>query len=157
MEVDLSATAQEIADELGREAPERSVEWLIEPGLRVWADVPLLRIAMQNLLQNAWKFTGRQARPTIRVGVGEHMGTRQYFVADNGAGFNMAYADKLFGAFQRLHPDTEFPGSGIGLAIVRRIILRHGGNISAVATPGEGATFWFSLKEMDNGNDGRVA
>lgn len=151
--VDLSAIAREIADGMDREPAGRSVEWAIEPGLSARADPALMRIAMQNLLQNAWKFTGRTARPVIRVGALERDAKKVCFVADNGVGFDMAHADKLFGAFQRLHHAGDFPGTGIGLAIVQRIIRRHGGKIWAEAKEGEGATFFFSVKESENGSD----
>jgi signal transduction histidine kinase len=152
-QVDLSAIAREIADGLDREQSGRSVEWAIEPGLSIPADRALIRIAMQNLLQNAWKFTGRTARPVIRVGALQRDARTVYFVADNGVGFDMTHADKLFGAFQRLHHAGDFPGTGIGLAIVQRIIRRHGGKIRAEAKEGEGATFFFSVKEAEHGSD----
>ena len=150
--VDLSAIAREIADTLDREQPGRSVDWAIEPGMSIDADSALIRIAMQNLLQNAAKFTGRTARPMIRVGAQERGAKTVYFVADNGVGFDMAYADRLFGAFQRLHHADDFPGTGIGLAIVQRIIRRHHGQIWAEAKEGEGATFFFNVKEAENGS-----
>jgi signal transduction histidine kinase len=151
--VDLSAIAREIADSLDREQSGRSVEWAIEAGLSIHADPTLMRIAMQNLLQNAWKFTGRTARPVIRVGAVERDAKTAYFVADNGVGFDMAHAGSLFGAFQRLHHVDDFPGTGIGLAIVQRIIRRHEGKIWAEAKEGEGATFFFSVKEAEHGSD----
>ena len=151
--IDLSAIAREIADAIDREHSGRSVEWAIESGLSVWADPALTRIAMQNLLQNAWKFTGKTDRPVIRVGALERDAKTVYFVADNGVGFDMAHADNLFGAFQRLHHVGDFPGTGIGLAIVQRIIRRHDGKIWAEAKEGEGATFFFSVKESENGSD----
>jgi len=151
--VDLSAIAREITDALDREPSGRSVEWVIESGLSVWADPALIRIAMQNLLQNAWKFTGKTDRPVIRVGALERDAKTVYFVADNGVGFDMAHADNLFGAFQRLHHVGDFPGTGIGLAIVQRIIRRHDGKIWAEAKEGEGTTFFFSVKESENGSD----
>jgi signal transduction histidine kinase len=151
--VDLSAIVREIADAMDREQSGRSVQWAIEAGLSVRADPALMRIAMQNLLQNAWKFTGRTDRPLIRVGALERDARTVVFVADNGVGFDMAHAGKLFGAFQRLHHAGDFPGTGIGLAIVRRIIRRHEGKIWAEAKEGEGATFFFSLKEAENGSD----
>jgi signal transduction histidine kinase len=151
--VDLSAIAREIADTLDREPSCRSVEWAIEASLSVRADPALMRIAMQNLLQNAWKFTGRTAKPVIRVGALEREGKTVYFVADNGVGFDMAHADSLFGAFQRLHHVDDFPGTGIGLAIVQRIIRRHDGKIWAEAKEGKGATFFFSVKEAEHGSD----
>ncbi|MDO9167012.1 MAG: ATP-binding protein [Rhodoferax sp.] len=152
-QVDLSAVAREIADAMDREQPDRSVRWEIEAGLSVRADLALTRIAMQNLLQNAWKFTGRTDKPVIRVGALQRDAKTVYFVADNGVGFDMAYADRLFGAFQRLHHVVDFPGTGIGLAIVHRIIRRHDGKIWAEAKEGEGATFFFTVKESENGSD----
>ena len=151
--VDFSAIAREIAEAMDREPSGRSVQWVIEPGLSVHADPTLMRIAMQNLLQNAWKFTGRTAGPVIRVGALERDAKTVYFVADNGVGFDMAHADNLFGAFQRLHHVDDFPGTGIGLAIVQRIIRRHDGKIWAEAKEGEGATFFFTVKEAEHGSD----
>jgi signal transduction histidine kinase len=151
--VDLSAVAREIADALDLEQPNRSVQWTIESGLNVRADLALMRIAMQNMLQNAWKFTGRTDRPAIRVGALERDAMTVYFIADNGVGFDMAHAEKLFGAFQRLHHNDDFPGTGIGLAIVQRIIRRHHGKIWAEAKEGQGATFYFYVKELENGSD----
>ena len=152
-QIDLSAMARAIADAIDREESGKPVEWTIDPGLSVRADQALMRIAMQNLLQNAWKFTGRSDRPVIRVGALERDARTVYFVADNGVGFDMAHADSLFGAFQRLHHVGDFPGTGIGLAIVQRIVRRHGGEAWAEAKEGEGATFFFSLRESDNGPD----
>ena len=106
---------------------------------------------MQNLLQNASKFTGRTAKPVIRVGALERGARTAYFVADNGVGFDMKYSGKLFGAFQRLHHARDFPGTGIGLAIVQRILHRHHGQIWAEAKEGAGATFFFNVKESGNG------
>lgn len=151
--LDLSAIAREIADVLDQEQPSRNVEWRIDPGMSVHADLPLTRIALQNLLQNARKFTGKTDNPLIRVGAARRDGREVHFVADNGVGFDMAYADRLFGAFQRMHHAAEFPGTGIGLAIVQRIIHRHGGRIWAEAKEGEGATFFFSMKEPENEPD----
>ena len=150
--VDLSAIAREIADELQRNSPGRSVEWAIEAGLSIRADRALIRIAMQNLLLNAWKFTGKVDRPVIRVGALERDASTTYFVADNGVGFDMAHASSLFGAFQRLHHMDEFPGTGIGLAIVQRIVRRHDGKAWAEAKIGEGATFFFNVKESKGGS-----
>lgn len=145
--VALSAMAREIADGLDQLQPERKVQWQIEPDMTVQADRALFHIALQNLLENAWKFTGKTAQAVVRVGSRAHEGGHEYFVADNGVGFDMAYADRLFGAFQRMHHESEFPGTGIGLAIVHRVFRRHGGSIRAESRPGEGATFFFSLRE----------
>ena len=144
--VNLSEIAREIADSLAQQQPTRAVQWEIEEGLTVRADKALIQIAMQNLLENAWKFTGKTAAPVIRVGSVEREGRKECFVADNGVGFDMAYADRLFGAFQRLHHESEFSGTGIGLAIVQRIFRRHEGRIWVQAKPGLGATFFFQLK-----------
>lgn len=143
--VNLSALTREIAESLQKQQPDRPVQWVIEEGMTVQADKSLMHIAMQNLLENAWKFTGKTEKPVIRVGMVEHDGRRDCFVADNGVGFDMAYADRLFGAFQRLHHESEFSGTGIGLAIVQRIFRRHEGQIWVHAMPGHGATFYFNL------------
>jgi PAS domain S-box-containing protein len=142
--VDLSGLAADLAAELRQAQPERQVEVIIAPGLRVKGDERLLRIALQNLLSNAWKFTTRQSRPCVEVGV-QPSPPRTFFVRDNGAGFDMNYAGKLFGVFQRLHSSSEFPGTGIGLATVQRIINRHGGRIWAEGKLNQGATFYFRL------------
>lgn len=144
-EVDLSEMAGSIADELRREHSGRKVDFHAEAGLRDRGDAGLLRSALMNLLQNAWKFTGKQDLARVEFGSAQRDGARVYFVRDNGAGFDMAQADRLFGAFQRLHNEREFPGTGIGLATVRRIMRRHGGDAWAESTPGKGATFYFSL------------
>jgi len=147
--VDLSALAREVAAEIDRDGAAHAVQWVVEPGLRVMADRSLMRIALQNLMYNAWKFTHGVARPLVRVGMSLHEGRAAFHVADNGAGFDMAYAGRLFGAFQRLHGEQLFPGTGIGLAIVRRIIHRHGGEVWAQASPGAGATFSFQLEGVN--------
>ncbi|HKX43829.1 MAG TPA: ATP-binding protein [Burkholderiaceae bacterium] len=149
-EVNLTAISREIADTLEQQQPERSVQWVIDNDMTVKADKSLMHIAMQNLLENAWKFTGKTDKPVIRVGMIEHDGKKDCFVADNGVGFDMAYADRLFGAFQRLHHESEFSGTGIGLAIVQRIFRRHDGKIWVHAKPGHGATFFFSLREASH-------
>ena len=146
--VDLSALAADVLAELQSSEPERKVDWRIEPGMTAEGDVQLLRVALVNLLGNAWKYTAHQPTPriefgTVRDAVGD---TTEFFVRDNGAGFNMAYADKLFGAFQRLHLASEFPGTGVGLAPVQRIVRRHGGKIRGEGTPGQGAVFHFTLR-----------
>jgi light-regulated signal transduction histidine kinase (bacteriophytochrome) len=141
--VDLSALATGILDRLRQDAPERAIEWAIEPGLSALGDATLLANALENLFTNAWKFT--RDRPDARIEFGHD--DAGYFVRDNGAGFDMAYSPKLFGAFQRLHTQQEFAGTGIGLATVQRIIRRHGGQIQAEAAPGQGATFHFTLAQ----------
>jgi len=143
--VNLSAMATEILTELQRSEPDRKVAWHVQSGLEVEGDVRLLHIALENLLGNAWKYTSRQAQPRIEFGEIRNNEGKEYFVRDNGAGFDMAYAGKLFGAFQRLHPSTDFPGTGVGLATVQRIIHRHGGSVRGEGSPGEGATFYFTI------------
>jgi len=145
--VDLSQVAHTVVDELRANQPERRVQVDIQPDLTADADPHLLRIALANLIGNAWKFTAKQPDATIAVGVRAGLlgGERVYFVRDNGAGFDMTYAHKLFGAFQRLHHFDEFEGTGIGLATVQRIIHRHGGRIWAESEVNAGATFHFTL------------
>ncbi|MBX9613115.1 MAG: PAS domain S-box protein [Burkholderiales bacterium] len=143
---DLSALAQELVA-LNHEAhPGRAVRAVVEPGLRAQGDPRLIRQVLQNLLLNAWKFTAHVAPAEVTVGQRAlDDGELAFFVRDNGAGFDMAFADKLFGAFQRLHSPSEFEGTGIGLANVKRIVTRHGGRVWAASAPGEGATFYFTL------------
>jgi len=148
--VNLSEMAREIAESLEQQKTGRHVQWAIDDDLTVHADKALIQIAMQNLLENAWKFTSKTAHPQIRVGSTERDGEKAWFVGDNGVGFDMAYADRLFGAFQRLHHETEFPGTGIGLAIVQRVMRRHEGRIWVHAEPDRGATFYFSIKEASH-------
>lgn len=143
--VDLGALAHSVADALRASEPDRPVEIVIAPGMRVQGDAPLLRIALENLLSNAWKFTGRQRHARIEFGVKDQTGERVYFLRDNGVGFDMTYADKLFMAFQRLHRADDFEGTGVGLVTVARIIQRHGGRAWAEASVGHGATFYFTL------------
>ncbi len=142
--VDLSAMAREILDEFRRQQPERKLEVHIEDTPRVEGDPGLLHIALQNLLDNAWKYTGKQEITVIRFGV-YNAEAGSFYLSDNGTGFDMRYVDKLFGVFQRLHNTEEFEGTGIGLATVERIIDRHGGTIYAESEPGQGATFIFKL------------
>ena len=143
--VNLSLQVADLAKDLRKTNPGRTVEVVIEPDLIALADPRLIEIALGNLLGNAWKFTSQQ--PAARIEFGRKMdhGLPTYFLRDNGAGFDMAYAEKLFGAFQRLHTVDEFPGTGVGLATVQRVIHRHGGKVWAEAKVGEGATFYFSL------------
>ena len=143
--LDLSHMARELVDELRAAQAQRSVSIEIAPDLVVFADRNLLRIAMSNLLRNAWKFTSRRSAATIHVGVLREGNETVYFVKDDGAGFDMRYAGRLFGAFHRLHRSSEFEGTGIGLAIVSRILHRHGGRIWAEAGIDRGATFFFTL------------
>ncbi len=143
--VDLSALAQSVAAELQEADPKREVEFAIAPGLVVEADPHLLRLVLENLLGNARKYTAKRPHARIEFGATERDGRLAYYVRDNGAGFDMAYAGKLFGAFQRLHSAAEFEGTGIGLATVQRIIHRHGGRVWAEGVVGEGATFSFTL------------
>jgi signal transduction histidine kinase len=144
--VNLSELAQQVTDEITRAQPERRINTTIQPGLVVEGDQPLLRVMLENLIGNAWKFTSKESNPTIELGATrDDAGETVYYVRDNGAGFDMDYMDKLFGAFQRLHSPDEFPGTGIGLATVQRIVRRLGGNIWAESRIGSGATFYFTL------------
>jgi light-regulated signal transduction histidine kinase (bacteriophytochrome) len=144
-EVDLSALASAILERLRESDPGRVVETRVRPGVTAIGDGRLLRIALANLLENAWKFTAREPVGRIEFGMTTAGGESTYFVRDNGAGFDMEHADRLFGPFQRLHLATEFPGSGIGLATVQRIIHRLGGRVWAEGLVGQGATFSFTL------------
>ena len=147
--VDLGELAQEIVQELRAGAPERRVECVIAEGIKVQGDAGLLRLALANLLSNAWKFTGSRQQAHITFGARtDGKGRDVYYVRDDGAGFDPQYADKLFGPFQRLHPQTQFPGTGIGLATVQRIIHRHGGEIWAESAVDRGASFYFTLPPM---------
>ena len=143
--VDLSTLASTIIAELQKAQPERQVEFVIAEGLTVNGDAVLLRAVLDNLLGNAWKFTGKQATARIEFGVTRHEGKRAYYVRDDGVGFDMTYAGKLFAPFQRLHSTDEFAGTGVGLATVQRIINRHGGKVWAEGEVGKGASFYFTL------------
>ena len=143
--VDLSALAENLLAELARDEPTRQVALEVEAGLAARGDARMLEALLRNLLGNAWKYSSRSNAPRIRVYSEDHDGQRRYCVADNGAGFDMAHANRLFQPFQRLHRQDEFPGIGIGLATVQRIVHRHGGNIEARGEPGKGATFCFSI------------
>jgi light-regulated signal transduction histidine kinase (bacteriophytochrome) len=143
--VDLSVLARNVATQLDRAEPDRQVEIVIGDGIGAEGDAPLLRIALENLLGNAWKFTSKRPAARIEVGTMSIEGQAVYFVRDNGAGFDPAYQDKLFGVFQRLHSAQEFEGTGIGLATVKRIVSRHGGRVWATSEVDCGATFYFTL------------
>ncbi len=143
--VDLSLLANEVTDELASAEPARDVAVTIQDHMMTEGDPGLLKIALTNLLGNAWKYTGKTSDAKIEFGQLKHNGQQVFYVRDNGAGFDMTYKDRLMIPFQRLHPDREFPGTGIGLSTVARIIGRHQGKIWAEGSPGQGATFWFTL------------
>jgi light-regulated signal transduction histidine kinase (bacteriophytochrome) len=143
--VNLSQLAHYISDDLRRESPERHVKIAIEPGLDVVGDPTLLRVVLENLLGNAWKYTAKTREPQIWFGRNLLKTGVVFTVRDNGAGFDMRFADRLFGVFQRLHSATDFQGTGVGLASVRRIVRRHGGDIWAEAEVDRGASFHFTL------------
>jgi ABC-type amino acid transport substrate-binding protein len=143
--IDLSSMTRTIAAELHTNNPDRAVDVIIQEGIIVQGDPYLVQIAMGSLMDNAWKFIGSKALPKIEFGAVIKDGETCYFIRDNGAGFDMAYVDKLFGAFQRLHTTDQFPGTGIGLSTVQRIIHRHGGQVWAEAEVGKGAVFYFTL------------
>jgi signal transduction histidine kinase len=144
--VDMSAAANEIVTDLSESEPHRVVEVQVQPGLVAEGDPKLLRIAIANLLGNAWKFTARATRPCIEFGaLPGHNGERVFFVRDNGAGFDMQHAERLFGPFQRLHTEAEFTGTGVGLATVQRVVRRHGGRIWAQSAVSKGAAFFFTV------------
>ncbi len=143
--VNVTGVARDILAELADHHPDRDVDAVVEENLTATGDPDLLRLVFQNLLGNAWKFTAKRADPQIRVERATHDGEELIAVRDNGAGFDMRYADKLFDPFQRLHAATDFEGTGIGLAIVYRIVQRHGGRVWAASEPGDGATFYLSF------------
>lgn len=147
-EVNLSDLAQSIIQELAETQPERKVFITITPQLIARGDRDLLRLAMENFLGNAWKFTSKQQDARIDFGVTEQNGQIVYFIRDNGSGFDMAFVDKLFKPFQRLHSTEDFPGTGVGLASVYKIIQRHNGEVWAESTLGKGATFYFTLSPL---------
>jgi PAS domain S-box-containing protein len=144
-QVDLSSLASEIVSRLQETQPKQKAEISISSGLTASGDPQLLRVLLENLLGNAWKFTAKVPLVKIEFGAVRNGTNKTFFVKDNGAGFDMSYVDKLFGVFQRLHDVTDFPGTGIGLATVRRIINRHGGTVRAEGEVGNGATFYFTL------------
>ena len=143
--VDLSGMAKSVAAELARADGQRQVDWIIGEGMEAYGDTRLLRVVLDNLLGNAWKYTSKHDRARIEFSREQHNGGFAYFVKDDGAGFDPAYSERLFGAFQRLHGITEFAGTGVGLATVHRIILRHGGKIWAEGAVEKGATFYFTV------------
>jgi PAS domain S-box-containing protein len=150
-EVDLAAIARRVVASLQEREPERRVEVRIPDEALAVGDPRLLRVVLDNLIGNAWKFTGKEPNPVVEFGAASENGTRAFFVRDNGAGFDMAYASKLFGPFQRLHHADEFEGTGIGLATVQRIVRRHGGEIRAEGEVGAGATITFTIPDAEEG------
>jgi protein-histidine pros-kinase len=156
-QVNLSAMAKAILTDLHNGEPQRSVECVVPEGLAAEGDPRLLRVVLDNLLGNAWKFTRKKPQARIELGVAKQDGHQVYFVRDDGAGFDMTYVDKLFGTFQRLHAAEDFSGSGVGLATVQRIIRRHGGRVWAQGAEGKGATFTFTLKESGEESYGRAS
>jgi light-regulated signal transduction histidine kinase (bacteriophytochrome) len=147
----LSQIAGTVSEQLKRGEPDRPGEFVIHQVPSAHADARLMRAVLENLLGNAWKFTADAAQPRIEFGAEEREGDTVYFVRDNGVGFDMTYADRLFAPFQRLHTDAEFPGTGIGLATVRRIIDRHGGRVWAEGAVGRGATVFFTVPALRAG------
>jgi hypothetical protein len=145
--IDLSNLVQSIAQTIQQSNPDKDMNIIIQRDIVINGDLNSMEIALTNLLENAWKFTGKQKQPLIEFGMTLTEGEKIFFIRDNGVGFDMAYANKLFGAFQRLHSTDEFPGTGIGLATVKRIITRHGGRIWAEGEVGKGATFFFTIPE----------
>jgi len=145
--VDLSRLARELADELRSQDPGRTTDFVLADRLVVEGDSTLMRLVLQNLMGNAWKFSAKVAQPRVEFGARDENGKTVYLVRDNGAGFDMRFADKMFGLFQRFHSSNEFPGTGVGLATVQRIVRKHGGRIWADSQPGQGATFFFTLWE----------
>jgi signal transduction histidine kinase len=144
-EVNLSAVADDVLQTLASSDATRTVHTLVSPNAVIRGDPGLLRIVLENLLGNAWKFTAKRADAFVEFGFSDHDGVREFFVRDNGAGFPPDKTGKLFNPFQRLHPESEFPGTGIGLATVRRIVMKHGGEVRAEGSTGAGAIFTFAL------------
>ena len=150
-DVDVKAMVEEVTADLMSEQPGRDVKWTIDPLPHADADPAMLRVVWRNLLENALKYTQSRAVADVQVGTSRRDGQHSYGVRDNGVGFDMRFAAKLFGVFQRLHPATEFAGSGIGLATVRRIVARHAGRTGGEGKVDHGATFWFSLPDPIEG------
>jgi light-regulated signal transduction histidine kinase (bacteriophytochrome) len=148
-EIDLSSMTSQIAEELQQRDPHRKVEFAIKPGLSITGDRALLQTVMENLLNNAWKFTSHHSSAKIEIDSEQIHGVKTFLVRDDGAGFDMVHVDKLFKTFKRLHDPQRFPGTGVGLATVRQIIHRHGGRIWATGTVEKGAAFYFSLPDLD--------
>jgi light-regulated signal transduction histidine kinase (bacteriophytochrome) len=146
--VNMSSIAESVVDDLKKSFPQRNAEIKIQKELWVKGDVNLIQIVLTNLIGNAWKYSSKIKKAVIRFGLIERNERTVYFISDNGAGFDMNKMNKLFKPFQRLHPENEFPGTGVGLSIVERIIRRHGGKIWAESKQGEGATFYFTLPEL---------
>jgi light-regulated signal transduction histidine kinase (bacteriophytochrome) len=141
--VDVSALARDVMEQIRKSDGDRKAEVVVAPGFSAFGDAKLLKLALQNLMENAWKFTAK--RPDARIEFGFSSEKKAFFVRDNGAGFDMAFAEKLFHPFERLHGADEYPGSGIGLATVQRILHRHEGNVWAESTVNAGASFYFTL------------
>ncbi|MFW6056004.1 MAG: sensor histidine kinase [Chloroflexota bacterium] len=152
--LDLTAIVEQVVEMLRQASENHDVSVDVEQGMRCMGDARRIRVVMENLIDNAWKFTSTSAEPRVSVGLERKRGEDVFFVADNGAGFDMKYADRLFTPFQRLHTADEFPGTGIGLATVRRIVRRHGGRIWAESEPGRGACFRFTLGGLTEGHAG---
>jgi signal transduction histidine kinase len=144
--LDLSTLVELVTYELRHEKHAHVVHTEVQPGIQAWGDVRLMMVVLRNLIGNAWKFTSRTAQPSVRVYAEQREGRQYICVADNGAGFDLKHAERLFQPFSRLHRQDEFPGHGLGLATVRRILKRHGGDIEAEAAPDQGATFRFWLR-----------
>ncbi len=143
--VNLSQMAQQVSKKLTNNFPKRKIKVVITPGLIVTGDKNLLSIALENIFENAFKFTGKTPEASIEFGATNIRGQKVYYIRDNGVGFDMAYADKLFKPFQRLHTVAEFSGTGVGLALVQRVVQRHGGRVWAEGQVGKGASFYFTL------------
>ncbi|GAB6181379.1 hypothetical protein JCM14036_26980 [Desulfotomaculum defluvii] len=148
-EINLKQLAQEVFAELQASEPDRQVEFKVSSDLLVLGDARLLKIALTNLIGNAWKFSSKVSNPVIEVGIIRHGEKTFYYVRDNGVGFDMSYVDKLFKPFERLHTIREFPGTGIGLATVKRVIDRHGGSVWAEGKLGQGTTIYFTLQQLE--------